>query len=91
MTDKFSDRIVDEAYDRQAGHCGLCGHPLLDGNDKGCSFDAHHINGDPWDTVLENCVLVCREADHNCHLEAHYGDFAGDFVIPRSDYPYLRG
>lgn len=86
--------IQERAFQRQHGRCGLCGDRLTWGacvaGDSG-AWHAHHVDGDPTNDRLSNCVALCVDPTDSCHLYAHHGDFAGNLVIPKSDYPFWNG
>jgi hypothetical protein len=87
--------IEEAAFARQNGRCGFCGKSLsfekYEVGDWG-AWAAHHIDGDPNNNRLSNCVCLCVNQPENCHLNiGHHGDFNGPYVASRSDYRYLNG
>lgn len=81
----FSNSTVVQAWDRQAGRCGLCGSKIASGPDEDV-YDAHHVQP-RWaggaDT-LSNCVILHK----GCHVEAHNGSFNGKIVLEKSEFRY---
>ncbi len=90
-----SDNSIEfAAFDRQRGRCGLCGKFLAQDNFEPSAWGAwtaHHVNGDPTDNRLGNCVCLCVNKPESCHLKAHHGDFAGEYLLPKSEFPYWNG
>ena len=78
----FDPQIKTRAFRRQAGMCALCGKDL---SPRGKSWVAHHANGDRSDIRIGNCVLLCERP---CHLNAHLGNWDGEYVLDHSEYPY---
>ncbi len=75
MPERFSESVIREAGERQEWRCGLCGAVLDDPNNV-VVHDGHHITGEDEDDAemdVENCVLLCRERERNCHLLMHGG------------------
>ena len=83
--------IAEDAFERQSGRCGLCGQGLVFANyDHGHrgAWHAHHINGQPRDDRLLNCVALCRNPDGGCHFEAHDYDWKDGALLKGSEFPY---
>lgn len=90
--ENFPESVIYDAGERQDWMCAYCAQPLHDEDEEPLvDFDGHHLNGDPTDHRLKNCALLCREADQNCHLGAHHGDFDGPDVLPDDDFEFLFG
>jgi hypothetical protein len=90
-SDLFPGDVVHEVGERQDWLCGLCGEPLHDENgDALVDFDAHHINRDVDDYDAENCVLLCREPERNCHLLIHAWNFQ-NHPVEDYDFRYFDG
>ena len=88
----FPGQVIEDAGERQDWLCAYCGQPLHDEDEEPfVDFDGHHLNGDPTDHLVENCALLCRETDQNCHLDAHLGNFDGPDVLPDDAFPFLFG
>ena len=86
--------IAVQAFRRQKRRCALCGDRLTWGayvpGDSG-AWHAHHVDGNPTNDRLSNCAAPCVNPIDSCHLFAHHDDFAGDWVIPKSDYEFWNG
>jgi hypothetical protein len=87
----FPKYIVEQAFDRQNGVCGLCGKEIVFNNyelsDRG-AWHAHHVNGNSKSNYLGNCVCLCINYPQNCHLTAHCNNFNGNSVLAKSQFPY---
>jgi hypothetical protein len=82
----FPELIVDDAFERQDGLCGYCGADLEE-----TSYEAHHLNGEPTDDRLDNCVLLCALPDDDCHHFAHDYDWWRGALLKKKDFPYWDG
>lgn len=87
--------IEARAFDRQGGLCGACGKKLcfeaFQTGDWG-AWNAHHVDGDPLNNSISNCVCLCINPPEECHLlVGHVGDFNGPSVATRTSYPFLMG
>ena len=92
MPEQFSEDVIHEAGERQDWLCGLCG-AVLDDPDNVVEHDGHHITGEDEEDAemdVENCVLLCRETDRNCHLLLHGGHF-GDPPILNYEFRFWNG
>jgi hypothetical protein len=86
--------IQEEAFDRQDGSCGLCGKRLAwpnHVNGTHGAWHAHHVNGDPSDDRLANCVCLCVNPPKRCHWFAHDGDFENGALLKRRDFNFWDG
>lgn len=52
------------AFRNYEASCTICGH------DSKPSLQAHHIDEDRKNNLVENLIILCA----NCHCEVHYGD-----------------
>jgi hypothetical protein len=91
---QFPEEIIIQAFYRQKGICGLCGKKLVYENyekgDKG-AWHAHHLDGTNTNHKLSNCVCLCINKPENCHLEAHFRDYSGDYVLPKTSFVFFNG
>jgi len=73
-------------FDKQCGKCALCGKRLVRANyNRGHrgAWNAHHIDGNPRNSVMSNCAAVCINPPENCHLNvAHDGHFRLGALAP---------
>ena len=86
----FDFLIAQRRFYRQRGQCALCGKRLTLKNRRigePGAWHAHHIDGDPTNSVFTNCAVVCAV---RCHLRAHCGEFGGPFVVGKRSLR-LRG
>jgi len=94
----FSEDTIWRAWDRQDGHCAVCGKRLVDYNrDQGTygAWHAHHrkpLSHDGTDS-LRNCVLLCVNYPESCHFAVGHGGVSWDYYQPLSDsdLPWLFG
>lgn len=90
---KFSDDVIEFAFDRQGRLCAACGKTLSYENyekgDRG-AWHAHHIDRDHNNDHPDNCACLCVN-DPNCHLSyAHGGDTKGIYLTPIWAYMFLE-
>ena len=83
--------IEEEAFERQDRRCAVCGDPLEWGcyavDDEG-AWEAHHIDGDPTNNIVENCACVCV----HCHFyKCHFGNWDSPSVLDPRDFLFLDG
>ncbi|MGV7030923.1 HNH endonuclease [Methylobacterium symbioticum] len=78
MAFEFTQKIRQEAFERQSRRCAFCGDHMATGR-----FFGHHVIpkqlGNPAlarDDLLatvENCVALCTDDERNCHSHVHAG------------------
>jgi len=84
--------ISEDAFDRQRGRCARCRKRLAWPNHvKGTfgAWQAHHVNGKPWDDRLRNCVCLCMNWPQECHEFAH--DYDSKYGKLWTRFPYRYG
>ena len=87
----FPRYIAWERFVKQGKRCGYCRKriywPNFQRNHGKGAFHAHHIDGDDTNNFLSNCVCLCVGGRENCHMNiAHGGDYASDYLAPRSAF-----
>lgn len=87
--------IEAAAFERQNGLCGACGKALkwecFERGDRG-AWTAHHIDANPNNNTLSNCVCLCVNEPEDCHLNyAHHGDYNGSYLAPKRAFEYFHG
>jgi hypothetical protein len=93
----FSEAQILGRLKEQGGRCALCSlflelsprafndlvsEEIRKQGRRKRTWQAHHMDGNRYNDRYDNLALVHR----HCHLEAHRGNFAGHFLLPRSAY-----
>jgi hypothetical protein len=86
--------IMEDAFTRQRERCGFCGKKISGPNHvRGTqgAWQAYHVNGNPTDNRLSNCVCLCVNDPENCHHVAHDKDTRRGALLKIADFPFWYG